>query len=286
MNLTTYPTVEQFLSKAQPFLEANEALNNLVLGITFRLRDQPERFEEPPYLATVEDESGIVMAVMLTPPFNIALAGEPQNAPAVCDLVAQDLLAQGQMLPGVLGPSVLSQTFAETWSRLSSQPYRDGMRQRVFALHEVVYFGSAAGWLRPAIEADLSLVMAWLTGFLVDALAGEGQSQVGKMAQRHITDGTLYLWENNGQPVSMAAKTRQTRHGRTVSLVYTPPEYRNRGYATACVAHLSQLLLDSGWQFCTLFTDLANPTSNAIYQKIGYRALGDFNEYKFGDKGV
>jgi predicted GNAT family acetyltransferase len=65
--------------------------------------------------------------------------------------------------------------------------------------------------------------------------------------------------------------------------VYTPPEWRGKGYASACVAALSQLCLDSGYQFCMLYTDLANPTSNSIYQKIGYQPIGESREYRFGD---
>ena len=79
----------------------------------------------------------------------------------------------------------------------------------------------------------------------------------------------------------MAMKTRPTRRGISVSFVYTPPEFRRRGYATACVAELSRLLLESGRQFCSLFTDLANPTSNHIYQQIGYRPVADFDQYSF-----
>ena len=100
------------------------------------------------------------------------------------------------------------------------------------------------------------------------------------MAQRRVGDRDVYLWED-GQPVSMAAKARPTINGITVNLVYTPPQFRRRGYATSCVARLSQLLLDSGWKFCTLFTDLANPTSNDIYQKVGYMPVCDFNECVF-----
>ena len=79
----------------------------------------------------------------------------------------------------------------------------------------------------------------------------------------------------------MAAAARPTLHGITVNLVYTPPEHRGRGYASNCVAALSQRMLDGGYQFCTLFTNLANPTSNDIYQQIGYRQIADFNEYRF-----
>lgn len=79
----------------------------------------------------------------------------------------------------------------------------------------------------------------------------------------------------------MAAAGRKTRSGIAVNLVYTPKELRRRGYATSCVAALSQHLLDSGYKFCTLFADLANPISNSIYQKIGYRPIGDYDSYLF-----
>ena len=96
-----------------------------------------------------------------------------------------------------------------------------------------------------------------------------------------IADRLLYLWDVGGVPVSLAGGTRPGVHCISVGPVYTPPEHRCRGYASACVAALSQHLLDAGWEFCTLFTDLANPTSNSIYQKIGYRPVCDFNEYLF-----
>ena len=79
----------------------------------------------------------------------------------------------------------------------------------------------------------------------------------------------------------MAAKLRPTERGTSVGLVYTPPESRNKGYATSCVEELSRNILRSGQAFCTLYTDLANPTSNSIYMKIGYRPVCDSVEYTF-----
>ena len=66
-----------------------------------------------------------------------------------------------------------------------------------------------------------------------------------------------------------------------MSLVYTPPEFRRRGYATACVGELSRMLLESGWEFCALFADLANGTANRVYQRIGYRPACDYDQYLF-----
>jgi uncharacterized protein len=81
--------------------------------------------------------------------------------------------------------------------------------------------------------------------------------------------------------VCMAVAHGRTPRGARIGYVYTPPERRRRGYAGACVAALSQQLLDSGLDFCVLYADLSNPTTNALYQSMGYRALTDVRDYHF-----
>ncbi len=99
-------------------------------------------------------------------------------------------------------------------------------------------------------------------------------------ARQRIDQRVIYLWDHDA-PVSLAGRPRHTAHGMSIGPVYTPPEFRRHGYAGACVAALSQQMLDAGWEFCVLFTDLANPTSNSVYQKIGYRPVCDFDELEF-----
>ena len=74
----------------------------------------------------------------------------------------------------------------------------------------------------------------------------------------------------------------KTPNGIRVSFVYTPEAMRGRGYATACVAALTQMLIDRGNRYCVLYADLANAASNAIYQRIGYEPLCDAAEYELG----
>ena len=118
-----------------------------------------------------------------------------------------------------------------------------------------------------------------------EALDTGTQEEAEAAAVQRIQDGDIYLWATEAtaysQPVSMAMKTRPTRCGISVTLVYTPPEMRRRGYASACVAELSRMLLDEGWEYCSLYTDLANPTSNHIYAEIGYGPVCDVDEYEF-----
>ena len=83
------------------------------------------------------------------------------------------------------------------------------------------------------------------------------------------------------RPVSLAGFGSLTPNGIRIGSVYTPPEHRNRGYGTAVTAAVSQLLLERGHRFCFLYTDLANPTSNAISARIGYEPVCDSRELAF-----
>jgi len=116
--------------------------------------------------------------------------------------------------------------------------------------------------------------------FRAEAAPDDPRTDPRIVLQRFLDAGVLVVWDDGG-PVSMAGSSRSSAHGATVSLVYTPPAHRGSGYASACVAALSQLLLDRGFSFCTLSTDLANPISNKIYQRIGYRPLADWTTYRF-----
>jgi predicted GNAT family acetyltransferase len=155
------------------------------------------------------------------------------------------------------------------------------MHLRIYELRQVTPAPSTPGRFRVAAEADVPLVASWTRRFIEEALPNDDPNVADEAAKRRIRGGEMFLWEDGGRPVSMAAKSRPMNRGITVNMVYTPPDLRGRGYATACVAALSQHLLDEGWKFCVLFTDLSNPTSNSIYQKIGYRPVCDFDQLGF-----
>jgi predicted GNAT family acetyltransferase len=281
MIATTYQNAAEFLLKTQDFLEENEAANNLMLGVCFRLKRFPDRIKTTPYFITVSTEDELILAAVRTPPHNLIIYGKRRDYAQAFETLAQNLLASHEPLPGVLGPSQIAKTFAETWASVSGAKYRPGMSQRIFELRQVIPpQQSPPGQMRLATQDEVDLVTQWALAFQEEALAPSVPGETREMIGRRISDQEIYLWEDE-QPVSMAAKNRPISNGISVSFVYTPPEFRKRGYATACVASLSQLLLDSGWQFCTLFTDLSNPTSNHIYQTIGYTPVCDFNEYVF-----
>lgn len=109
----------------------------------------------------------------------------------------------------------------------------------------------------------------------------ETDDQVIKRVNDALAAKTVYLWDNSGLSVSMVLKTRPTSHTITLSGVFTPPSLRGKGFASAAVSTLTEQLLESSYQSINLFTDLSNPSSNAIYQRIGYVPVIDYNFYQF-----
>ncbi len=278
MELTRYQDIERFYARAESFLVEHEAEHNLILGLTTGLIHDGLHLGDPPYLATVEDDGGRVIAVALrTPPHNLILSLAPPNALHLITSGAHDLYPN---LPGVLGPKDASRSFAEIWKQISHQPYRLGISQRIYQLETVTPVSGVPGEFKLATLADRSLLIEWFAAFDAEALGLRRGQHVEQMVDTSFGSSTrgIALW-HDGQPVSMAGYSGPTPNGIRVGRVYTPPHLRSQGYASACVAALSQHLLDSGRRYCFLFTDLSNPTSNHIYQTIGYHPVADVDEY-------
>lgn len=285
MQLHRFTNPQAFYDRIEPFLMTHEAENNLPLGLVGALIQDIQRYgDDPPYMALVEDDGQVVHMAMRTPPFKV-VNGLTTNLEAV-KLVAQDAYeVYGEDMPGVNGPSEVAKAFAEHWQTITGQSYELNMSMRMFRLDEVNPPTGVPGQLRRINEGDRPLMVEWVQGFHQDALGDDvGSEHAQKTFDRHLasTDGTgLHVWEHDGEVVSIASGGRPTPNGISIGLVYTPPEKRRKGYASACVAALSQHFLDNGYTFCFLYTNLANPTSNHIYQEIGYRPVCDADDYLF-----
>ncbi len=284
MKETNYSDAATFLVRSRAKLESNEAANSLMLGICGQLVRQPQWYGGTPYLKTVEDDSGLVVAAVMTPPHKLVVYGHQGDLEGGTRVLAHGLAAEGRVVPGVLGPSKVAKAMAESWSAVTGGAHDLERRQRVYEVRQVVYPLSECGRLRLAAESDLELVTRWRCGFHQEIFGTVDEDEAGLLLRVRIKAEDIYLWDA-GQPVSMAMRTRPTRNGISVGLIYTPPEFRRRGYATACVAELSRLLLKSGWRFCALFADQANRTAVRIYERIGYEPVCDYDEYAFSPAG-
>jgi predicted GNAT family acetyltransferase len=270
-----------FTAEAVPFLEVQEAEHNLILGVVGQLVRQESPtwnvMTEAPRLWLIEGSAGPVGAALLTPPDDLALS---LSAKGAASALARSLRREERTVPGVTGPAEAADEFSATWMSLAET---SAVRrpERIYKLTTVTPPVGVSGILRQATHEDLELLTEWFARFAEDA---DWELDGAFVARGALAERRVFLWLD-GEPVSLAMWTRRTRLGCCIGAVYTPHEYRGHGYAEAVTAALSQLLLDSGLEFCCLYTDLENPVSNHLFEKIGYRPLIEVSHYSFMPPG-
>jgi predicted GNAT family acetyltransferase len=280
-----FSDAQAFLDTAGPFLAEREAEHNLLFGIAATLIIDPERYPDP-YLAAIRRNDDVVAAALMTPPFNVVLS--ITEDPDAIAAIGRDLGRNRLPVPGVTAPVEIARRFAELWAERHGVAATHDMAERVYRLERVTPPTGVAGTVRIATPVDRDLLFDWVRAFLVEALEREGESEAEVLVDSALRTGsrTFYLWEDGGRPVSLAAATGPTPNGIRIGPVYTPPEVRRRGYASAVTAAASQAQLDAGRKFVFLFTDLKNPTSNKIYQAIGYEPVIDIDQWTFEPAGA
>ncbi|WP_330949136.1 GNAT family N-acetyltransferase [Virgibacillus sp. MG-45] len=197
------------------------------------------------------------------------------------DKIVHFFWSQKQDVPGVIGPVSLATRFAQTWGRLTRQKAIIQMEQFIYQLDKLETPALVEGRLVLAKECDLPLIANWLFQFGKETGIHTTREQAHTTARYFIAKQSAFLWKVNNDPVCMVNNARTTRNGATINAVFTPDKFKRNGYASSAVAALSEHLLKCGKQFCNLYTDLANPTSNGIYQKIGYKQVGASIVFQF-----
>jgi predicted GNAT family acetyltransferase len=278
-----FDDAQAFLDEAGPYLAEHEAEHNLLFGIASTLVIDPDRFtaRDTPYLSVVRRDGEVVAAALMTPPFKavLSMTADPGAIPAL----VHDLERSRYTVPGISAPVEIAREFAEHWTARHGMTARRVMTQRIYRLEQVTPPTGVSGAMRVSRRADRQLLTDWVHAFLIEALETPAEREAEMIVDSALDTGsrTFYLWEDEGRPVSTAGVTGPTPNGIRVGPVYTPPDLRRRGYGSAITAAASQLQLDAGRRFVFLFTDLDNPTSNKIYQAIGYEPVIDIDQWTF-----
>jgi predicted GNAT family acetyltransferase len=273
------------LDRVEELMLEQEARHNLALGILSTALDQPGVYPEVRGWVVL-DRGEIVGAALRTPPHNLVLG--PVRTEEVHERLAG---AVDDDLPGLVGTVPEVDAFACAWANRHDVSVSTRFDQRIYALQTVRPAPTTDGRMRLAGEEDRALLLDWISAFADEALA-EGPSTDEDGLRRTVDarlgspSGGFGLWEVAGRPVSLAGFGGRTPNGVRIGPVYTPPEHRNHGYGTVVTAAVSRLLLERGHRFCFLYTDLANPTSNSIYLRIGYEPVCDSRELAFSPRSA
>lgn len=285
MTLSFHEEAAGFLAEAGDHLALDPIVNTVVTSVAMRERGhgRPES-DAPHWYLIVRDSWGrVVGAGMRTAPFAPYPAFLlPMPAPAAVEL-ARVVHDRGEVLGGVNGALPAVRLCAEEFARLAGRDVSVQYHTRLHRLDQLFPPDRAApGRLRPATDDDLSLVQEWFDAFMDDADEQAGRPR-GSSAhespsepelRRRIRTGRVFLWEDGGVPVHLTAATPSIFGAARLGPVYTPPQHRGQGYAAAAVAAVTRLILDEGAVPC-LFTDQANPVSNQLYARLGYRPVVD-----------
>jgi GNAT superfamily N-acetyltransferase len=271
--------VEEFRRVADRYLARDAARNTVLLTVTESLRRGGGGggvSQDSALFGWWREADGaeVTGAFMRTPP-------QPPFLGPMSDSVAKELAAvlravdAAPEVSGVRGETPAAEAFADAWTGGAGN-WRTAEGMRLFRLGELTPVRPApVGRARLAVTADVPLVARWMIAFDVDVHESVTRDYTEVAAQR-IAEERLLLWEMDGEPVSMAGRSLLIAGQMRIAPVYTPPPLRGRGYAGAVTAAVSRNALDAGAEQVLLYTDTANPTSNALYQRLGYRHIADY----------
>ncbi|MEM9722323.1 MAG: GNAT family N-acetyltransferase [Bacteroidota bacterium] len=263
-------TIEDFLERCGTHLEIHEVENGLMLGLVLREQKLGGNTSDV-ILLSVWERDDFKGAAIQTPPRNLVIS---QMGKEAIEAMVEYLLEHHVEFPGIVGPEPTVGTFAAAWKYSTGNSWSLHMKQMMYALHEVIPVNGIPGTCIQASTDALEIVAKWFQAFGMEALpfnAPPTWSQSLEDAARRIGKEEIFLWKLGDSYRSMAGVSSPTPNGIRVNGVFTPKEYRGKGYASTHVATVSQLQLAQGRKFCFLYTDATNPTSNKVYQQIGYQ---------------
>jgi GNAT superfamily N-acetyltransferase len=278
MHVRRHASAAEYLDVAGPALRTQPVINQLVIGVAQQVARDPGRYGADNYFFSVEDGGAIIGAALQTAPWPVQVsATSVEGARAL----ARAFAAMPDPVAGVGGPDEAPGAFAAEYAALRGVTHRLADAMGTFELTAVTPLPAAPGARVIAGAEHVALVHAWLDAFHTETVPHDPPVRADA-GERAVATGRAHLWlDEHGTPVAYAFNNRDIDGWASVGPVYTPPSARGRGYATSLVASVSQYLLDQGRPGCTLFTNLANPISNKIYERIGYRRVGSGFRYAF-----
>jgi GNAT superfamily N-acetyltransferase len=282
MGWRTTGDVAGFLAAAGDYLRRERARNTVLLTVAEQIRVNPGRHAPSrdaghgaaavPLFGWWTAPSGEVAGAFLhTPPHPLVLTAVPAH-------VAEDLAVTlaGRPLTAMNGHAEAAAAFAGRWCATTGERAAVFRRLRLYRLDELAWPDPApAGAPRDAVGADVPLLNDWFAAFGREVDEEDDEEELAAAVRDKLSYGGVLVWEAGGAAVSIACVTRQVAGMIRIGPVYTPPECRGHGYASAVTAAVSKRALDAGAEEVLLYTDLANAVSNSVYQRIGYRPVED-----------
>jgi uncharacterized protein len=274
--VVAYKTPQQFLDETESLLEKKELENNLILGICNQFTNKTAEQENCVFINSVRDHQIKASSIKTADKAIVSgISREVAHLKELADYYLENKIA----LKGVFGENFFAKKFSDFYDK-------EYVTEMTLILHQLISVNNLApapGRFKMAGKRDIAQITDWTLQFEKDAKATlvHNREQILQTVQERTALGNIFKWTDQGKILSIAAINRKTKNSGIVGLVFTPEEYRGKGYATSLVQKLSEYILQKGFKYCGLFTDKANPASNHIYQKIGYKPVTEFTDTRF-----
>ncbi len=281
MIVKEYGNADLFLKEYETILLEREAAAQLLLYFAHQSLTGLGTGKE--LFGIVMDETQIVLMFVIIRGVDLILYAAASEKEEEAAGVLADYLGNSHIIIGGLNArQTLCQSFIQQYTKYMNVSFIQKVGTDIMELRQINDIKPAAGYQRLAVSEDAKLVADWMIQFQIEAMMDEADYEAALLrATQLINRKELYLYEDEEhRAVSMAAATRKLVHGMGITYVFTPEEFRGKGYAAANLYYLSKELLEQGFKFCTLYVDKNNPLTNRAYEKVGYKVIEDNFEYK------
>lgn len=269
-----------FAQKTEPFLYKHEDKYSLFLGVLGQIRTG--RYKEY-FMATLEEDGQLLAACLMTPPHPLQVVVF-EDREGLHEFIAEQFSQESIPVNEVVGEREAAEGFAAVWAKKMNKQVEVLMDQGLYRLDSVTHgLQKSPGTWQVAGTDDAPLLEEWFMQFHQDTgMKSPTREEAHERIEAFLKTKEVYVWEVEGKAVACMKRGRPSKHGITVSFVFTPEEHRRKGYARSLVAEVSEELLET-YDFCMLYTDLLNSTSNKIYSEIGYQQISNPVHLKFAD---
>ncbi len=282
MDVQLTDDVEVYAAAAGAFLEAEPCRRNLLRTVIESARSGAATTTAPPSFWWATDDGRVVGAASWTPPHGLLVSDLAPGAVApLVESARRRGTDIGVRVPGVIGPGDTARAVASTWQRLAGDMATVHMVEILHQLEALLEPPPPSGSWRRAQASDVDLVMGWFVAF-ADESGVVHVPDRGRLVTHVIDAGRCFIWEDDGAAVSLVCHNVPVAGVVRIGPVYTPPQFRMRGYGRRLTYCVTRVALAQGATTTVLYTDAANPTSNSIYRQIGYRPLEEHLHIIFG----
>jgi predicted GNAT family acetyltransferase len=274
--LVSYQTPQQYLDATLSMLHQRELENNLIIGVCNGFADTTQPQPNCVFINVFDDDE--IKATSIKTLAKAIVASNTQDTVYLKEL-ADYYIQENIDLKGAIGEHACTAAFSDYYGK----PYITEMELIIHQLTSVTNLPISEGRFEMADMTDFDAISKLAYTFEEEKKPASRASMehVYQLTQSRIAAGDIFKWMHQGQMVSVAGIVRKTANAGIIGLVYTPTEYRCKGYATSIVSMLSLHILQNGFKYCGLFTDKANATSNHIYKKIGYEPILEFTDLAY-----